>query len=85
MRSRYFFVGGVAGGGAAPSGFLPGGVSGFLPGVVHKLIESQDFVAWNQTKLDEDAQYRAWTTYGYAGIAALVIGVTALGWVLTRK
>lgn len=58
---------------------------GFLPGVVHKLIESQDFVAWNQVKLDEDARFRSWTSYGYAGIAALVLGVLTLGWVLTRK
>jgi hypothetical protein len=51
---------------------------GFIPGVFRKLVESQEFVAWTEAGLAEEADYERWTRRGYIALAlvgALVVAV----------
>ncbi|MBI3823704.1 MAG: hypothetical protein HY289_13625 [Planctomycetes bacterium] len=49
----------------------------FVPGVFGQLVQSQNCVAWTDEGLAEEADYRRWTTYGYAalGIFCIAVGV----------
>ena len=47
----------------------------FVPGVFERLTENQGYVAWTQGAVIDDANYRRYTTIGYAFIA---VGVAAL-------
>lgn len=53
----------------------------FIPGIFRRLVEDQNYVAWTDDALTEEANYQRWATVGYVmlgvfGLAALVI----VGW-----
>ena len=57
----------------AGTGRDPGREQGFIAGVFRQLIENQNYVAWTPEALDEEADYRRWTYYGYLGLAVIVV------------
>jgi len=57
----------------------------FVPGVIDKLIKSQDFVAWTPAAMEEDTRYHQWVVYGWLGLGAAVVGAGGLIYVLVRK
>lgn len=50
----------------------------FLPGVLRKLLEHQNDVAWSPQALAEDAAYRWYAGAGYVLLLALIAGVVTL-------
>jgi hypothetical protein len=57
----------------------------FAPGVLVKLVESQDLVAWTTAAMTADAAYRRQAQFGYAGLVAVAVLVAWLSWVLWPK
>jgi hypothetical protein len=53
----------------------------FVAGVFPLLTENQNFVRWTDEALAEEAAYRRWTVYGYAGFG-LLTAVVATGFYL---
>jgi hypothetical protein len=56
----------------------------FLAGVVRKLLEHQNDVAWTPTALAEDAAYRRYARVGYVVLAGVVAAVAAILWMWVR-
>lgn len=50
----------------------------FAPGVFQQLMQNQNAVIWTKEALAEEADYRRWTTYGYAALAIFCITVTVI-------
>ena len=58
----------------------------FVPGIFHRLLEDQNYVAWSDAALAEEATYQRWAGIGYIILGALGIGTLAvLGWWLIGK
>lgn len=57
----------------------------FAPGVLIKLMESQDYVAWNGSALAADAGARRNAMLGYAGMAVAAVVVVLLAMFLGKK
>jgi type VI protein secretion system component VasK len=70
-----FMVGGFY---LAATGSNPERDQAFVPGVFQHLVQHQNAVAWTQDALDEEADYRRWTVYGYAALAIFCIAVTVI-------
>jgi hypothetical protein len=68
----------------AATGRDPGRQQGFLTSVFRYLVENQNYVAWTPEALDEDNEYRRWTSYGYVGLGAIVallaLAIALLAW-----
>jgi hypothetical protein len=56
----------------------------FVPGVLMKLVEGQDSVAWTTAALTEDESYRRRCQLGYAGLVGLGLVVAVLAWLLWK-
>ena len=56
----------------------------FVTGVMHKLVESQNFVSWTDDAMSEEGEQQNWVKYGYGGVAAVTLGMIALVWYLWR-
>jgi type VI secretion system protein ImpL len=50
----------------------------FIPGVIRRLVENQDFVAWTPAAVEEDQGFRRWTQAGYAMVGLGVLLAIAL-------
>jgi hypothetical protein len=55
----------------ASTGRDPDREQGFVASVFRYLLENQNYVAWTPAALQEEAEYRRWTTLGYLGLAAI--------------
>ena len=55
LPGLYYFGGVFLGAGNRAS-------SAFLPGIMRKLIENQNFVSWNSDRLATDGRYLSWST-----------------------
>ena len=51
----------------------------FVAGVIHRLVESQNLVAWAREALVEDIEYQRFTTYGYVGNRRVFVSATIVG------
>jgi hypothetical protein len=60
------------------------GEQAFVAGVMHKLVESQNFVSWTPDAMAEEGEQGRWTRFGYAGLAAVAAGLAGLVWYLWR-
>jgi hypothetical protein len=56
----------------------------FVAGVIHRLVESQNLVAWAREALVEDIEYQRFTTYGYVGIGVFSAAIAGLGFWLWK-
>jgi hypothetical protein len=69
MVSGYYF---------AATGVNPERDQAFVPGVFQQLVQNQNAVAWTREALTEEADYRRWTTYGYAALAIFILAVVVI-------
>ena len=61
----------------AATGRDPLSQQAFVAGVFPLLIENQNYVSWTTEALVEDASYRRWCVYGYAGLGLLSAGLVS--------
>ena len=52
----------------------------FIPGVLQRLEQNENFVAWSAEALAEDSSYRRQTALGYLGVFAMIAALAALVW-----
>jgi len=57
----------------------------FVPGVLAKLVEGQDFVSWTPDAIAEDAGFRRRVQLGYGGLVAFTGAVVAAVWLLWSR
>ncbi len=57
-----------------------GGAPWFTNDLFSKVEGSQSYVSWTQQAFDEDADYKAWTWYGYVALLVVWLAVGALGY-----
>ncbi len=49
----------------------------FVSGVLHRLVEEQNAVAWGPEAVEEDARYQRWAAVGWAVLGAAILGAVA--------
>jgi hypothetical protein len=62
------------------TGSDPGTEQGFVAGTFRRLTENQNFVSWTDEALAEEADYSRLITYGYVGIAVMVLALVGIGY-----